>query len=134
MPIVPDMLGIVVSDLPRSIAFYRLLGLAFPAPEEGSPYVEVKSPNGYRISLNAESMAKSLDPTWEPPRGQRMELAFLCESPAEVDRAYAAVVAAGHAGHKEPWDAFWGQRYAVVRDPDGTHVSLFAPLASAQPG
>lgn len=24
--------------------------------------------------------------------------------------------------------AFWGQRYAVVRDPDGNDVDLFAPL------
>ncbi|CAM5247607.1 hypothetical protein SCALM49S_03160 [Streptomyces californicus] len=28
----------------------------------------------------------------------------------------------------EPWDATWGQRYAVVLDPDGCGVSLFAPL------
>ena len=36
--------------------------------------------------------------------------------------------AAGYPGHKAPWDAFWGQRYAVAVDPDGNHVSLFAPL------
>jgi uncharacterized glyoxalase superfamily protein PhnB len=125
MPIVPDMVGIVVSDVPRAIRFYRLLGLAFPDTDQD--FVEVKA-NGYRISLNAESMAKSLDPKWEKPRGQRMELAFLCASPAEVDATYAAVVAAGHNGAKAPWDAFWGQRYAIVEDPDGTHVSLFAPL------
>jgi len=29
---------------------------------------------------------------------------------------------------KEPWDAFWGQRYALVEDPDGAHVSIFCPL------
>jgi uncharacterized glyoxalase superfamily protein PhnB len=28
----------------------------------------------------------------------------------------------------EPWDAFWGQRYAVVHDPDGNGVDLFCPL------
>lgn len=31
-------------------------------------------------------------------------------------------------GHKAPWDAFWGQRYAVVVDPDGNLVDLFADL------
>lgn len=36
---------------------------------------------------------------------------------------------AGYRGHKEPWDAFWGQRYAIVNDPDGNHISLFAPLS-----
>ena len=34
----------------------------------------------------------------------------------------------GYRSHKAPWDAFWGQRYAVVVDPDGNHVDLFSPL------
>lgn len=129
MPIAPDMVGIVVSDIPRAVRFYRLLGLEFPDVGEGEGYVEVKTPNGYRISLNSINMVKDLTPGWVEPRGQRMELAFLCDSPAQVDEAYAAVVKAGYRGTKEPWDAFWGQRYAIVEDPDGTHVSLFAPLS-----
>ena len=36
------------------------------------------------------------------------------------------MVAAGHEGHREPWDAVWGQRYASLRDPDGTGVDLYA--------
>ena len=59
----------------------------------------------------------------------RMGLAFRCASPAEVDATYAEVVAAGHVGLKEPWDAFWGQRYAQLRDPDGNPVDLYAALA-----
>jgi hypothetical protein len=39
------------------------------------------------------------------------------------------LTSAGHTGHKEPWDAFWGQRYAEVLDPDGNLIDLFAPLA-----
>jgi uncharacterized glyoxalase superfamily protein PhnB len=45
-----------------------------------------------------------------------------------VDRTHAELVGAGHRSHKDPWDAPWGQRYAVVLDPDGTSVDLFAPL------
>jgi len=71
---------------------------------------------------------KTLHADWVEPRGQRMELAFKCDSPKNVDETYAAIVAAGYRGQKEPWDAFWGQRYAIVEDPDGAHVSLFAPL------
>lgn len=126
--ILPDMIGIVVTDLPRAAKFYRMLGLAFPDVAEGEPYVEVKTENGYRISLNAQSMDKELTPNWEPPRGQRVSLAFLCDSAAAVDATYRAVLGAGHTGIREPWDAVWGQRYAIVEDPDGTHVSLFAPL------
>jgi uncharacterized glyoxalase superfamily protein PhnB len=39
------------------------------------------------------------------------------------------LTAAGHHGKTAPWDAFWGQRYATVLDPDGNQVDLFAPLS-----
>ncbi len=61
-----------------------------------------------------------------PPAGQRIELAFSCESPTEVDAVYRQVLEAGFAGHREPWDAFWGQRYAILVDPDGNLISIFA--------
>jgi uncharacterized glyoxalase superfamily protein PhnB len=74
-------------------------------------------------------MVRSFNPGFEAPRGSnRVSLAFKCDSPAEVDAAYARIIAAGHRGHKAPWDAFWGQRYATVLDPDGNTVDLFAPL------
>ena len=57
-----------------------------------------------------------------------MGLAFRCDGPEEVDRLYAELVEAGYEGHLPPWDAFWGQRYAVVHDPDGNGVDLFAAL------
>ncbi len=128
----PDMIGLVVEDIKRSLAFYRHLGLDVTDPAEGEAYVEVKA-NGYRISWNSIEMVKKLEPKWTAPKGHRMELAFLCDSPAEVDAAYSKLVTAGHEGHKEPWDAFWGQRYAVVVDPDGNHVSIFAPLKPSAP-
>jgi len=128
MSIRPDMIGIVVEDIAASLRFYRLLGLDVKAPNGDEPYCEVTTPNGYRISWNKVSMTKEIDPTWVEPRGQRMELAFRCDTPAEVDATHAAIVAAGYASHKAPWDAFWGQRYAVVIDPDGNHVSIFSPL------
>ena len=129
MPIVPDMIGIVVTDIPRAIRFYRMLGLELPDAAEGEDFVEVKA-NGYRISLNTQDLAEKLSPGWVVPRSQRHEIAFLCGSPEEVDETYAKVVKAGHKGLKEPWDAFWGQRYAILEDPDGAHVSLFCPLAA----
>jgi len=39
----------------------------------------------------------------------------------------ARVLAAGHEGRKAPTD-FWGQRYAMLGDPDGNRVDLFAAL------
>jgi uncharacterized glyoxalase superfamily protein PhnB len=74
---------------------------------------------------------RSFDPHWTRPEGgDRIGLAFLCDSPAEVDSLYAELTAAGAKGLIAPWDAAWGQRYAVVADPDGCGVSLFARLGA----
>ena len=128
MAIQIDMVGLVVRDIAASLRFYGMLGLDVPADPGGEPYVEVITPNGYRISWNSVEMMRELDPSWEEPRGQRISLAFKCSSPGEVDAVFDRVVAAGYASHKAPWDAFWGQRYAVVVDPDGNAVDIFAPL------
>ena len=128
MAIQPDMIGIVARDMGAALRFYRTLGLDIPAGQDGEPYVQVITPNGYRISWNALEMVRQIDPGWVEPVGHRMELAFKCDSPAEVDEVHRKLVVAGHHSHKEPWDAFWGQRYAIVDDPDGNHVSLFAQL------
>jgi uncharacterized glyoxalase superfamily protein PhnB len=41
---------------------------------------------------------------------------------------YARVVGARFEGKTEPWDAFWGQRFGYLHDPDGNTVALLAPL------
>jgi catechol 2,3-dioxygenase-like lactoylglutathione lyase family enzyme len=123
-----DMIGIVCADVDASLRFYRALGMDAPESSGGEPYVECTLPGGIRMSWNALSMAKEIDPSWEEPRGHRMGLAYLCDSPAHVDQLHAALVELGYASHMAPWDAFWGQRYAQIVDPDGNLVDLFAPL------
>lgn len=44
-----------------------------------------------------------------------------------VDRLHAELTAAGQASRQEPFDAFFGSRYAVVEDPDGNLVGLKSP-------
>ncbi len=122
------MIGLVVEDIAASVAFYRTLGMEIPDLDTGEPYAEVELRGGIRLSWNTVAMVREIQGGWDQPVGHRMGLAFLCESPAEVDAAYAAVTGAGYLGAKEPWDAFWGQRYAQVVDPDGNLVDLFAPL------
>lgn len=125
-----DMIGIVVSDMAESLAFYRRLGLDVPAGADSEPHVEATLPGGLRLAWDTEETIRSFEPDWQPPAGgHRIGLAFRCEHPAGVDEAYEELVAAGYEGAKAPWDAFWGQRYATVHDPDGNPVDLFAPLS-----
>jgi len=120
-------LGIVVRDMAESIRFYRLLGVDVPeTPDEG--HVSADLPNGVRLMFDTEEVMRSFRPDWSRELGNQLALAFECGSPAEVDETYARVVAAGFESEKEPWDAFWGQHYAQLRDPDGVPVDLYASL------
>lgn len=123
-----DLIGITVKDMKTSLDFYRLLGMDIPTSADTEGHVEYKV-GGLRIAWDTVEVIKSFIPDWTPASGShRIGLDFLCASPAEVDATYAALTAKGYEGHKPPFDAFWGQRYAVVHDPDGNGVSLFAAL------
>ncbi len=123
-----DLVGIVVRDMKASLEFYRRLGLDIPEGAEEEPHAEATAPSGLRVAWDTVELMQQIDPAWtEPSGGHRLSLAFLCSSPEEVDSAYNELAASGH-GYWEPWDAFWGQRYAIVKDPDGNHIDLFAPL------
>jgi catechol 2,3-dioxygenase-like lactoylglutathione lyase family enzyme len=124
-----DLVGIVVDDMARSVAFYRELGLDIPPEADERPHVEVEISGGLRLAWDSADEIRSFDPDWQPAAGdQRIGLAFLFEAPEEVDRAYERLVSHGHAGRREPWDAPWGQHYATIDDPDGNGVDLFCPL------
>jgi uncharacterized glyoxalase superfamily protein PhnB len=124
-----NALGIAASDLSVSIAFYELLGLEFSEPDESSGHVEAHLARGLRLMLDSETVMESFDSSWTAPTGRgRIGLAFACDDAADVDATHDRIVAAGHESHLAPFDAFWGQRYAAVLDPDDNVIDLFAPL------
>ena len=134
MKLRPALFELVVSDMAATLAFYRRLGLEDPPEADDQPHVDVELGGGMRIAWDTEETIRSFDPGWSPPAGggHRVALAFACDSPADVDLAWAELTGAGYEGHLAPWDAFWGMRYAVVHDPDGTPVDLFAVLPADQ--
>lgn len=129
MPAKFDYIGIIVKDMPKALAFYRALGWEIPAEMDGEGHVEYSLPSGLRIGWDTHGIIHSFDAEWEAPSGShRMGLGFLCERPAEVDALYAKLVGMGYQSYKAPFDAFWGQRYAQILDPDGNMVDIFARL------
>jgi catechol 2,3-dioxygenase-like lactoylglutathione lyase family enzyme len=127
MSLRPAVIELVVADMAATLSFYRLLGVDVPT-DAGQPHVEAEL-GGLRIAFDTVETIRSFDAGWVAPTGgHRMALAFACDSPEEVDATYDRLTTAGHPGHLAPWDAFWGMRYAVLHDPDGNPVDLFAPL------
>jgi uncharacterized glyoxalase superfamily protein PhnB len=117
-----------------AVAFYRLLGAPFAADAGGSEHghAEAELAGGFRFLLDTEESVRSFDPGWSRAAGSPAAgIAFRCERAEDVDTLYAQALQVGGTGHKEPWNAFWGQRYAQLRDPDGNAVDLYADLRQA---
>jgi uncharacterized glyoxalase superfamily protein PhnB len=124
-----DAIGIVVEDLDRARELYRHLGLEIAADPDGHGHAEVELAGGLRLMFDTVETMKSFDPSWARGKGSpTATLAFSFSTPAEVDAKHDELVEAGASSHLPPWDAFWGMRYAILRDPDGNEVALYAAL------
>lgn len=128
---IPKMnaIDIVVSDLDAAIAFYRRLGVEFVIDANTPEHAGCELPNGLHLMLDTEELRGKTIPGWTRPTGSpRNFLTFEFATPADVDTTYAELTDSGYTGLQEPWDAFWGMRYATIADPDGNGIDLYANL------
>ena len=124
----PPRLGyaiLFVSDLERSVAFYRdVLGLPFRFASES--YAEFAT-DGAKFSLFARSHLPQLigreAPPGEAPWPQG-EVAFFVD---DVDAEHERLARAGVRILAPPTDRPWGERTLHVADPDGNVVELTRP-------
>jgi catechol 2,3-dioxygenase-like lactoylglutathione lyase family enzyme len=118
-----DLISIVTRDMKTSLAFYRHI-FTIPDGLENEGHVEITLENTLRFAWDTVRVMQSFEPhyTFTPKQVD----AFLCDSPVQVDDKFEYLVANGGTSVKEPWDAIWGQRYALVADPDGNVLDLFA--------
>ncbi|RPA12970.1 VOC family protein [Gordonia sp. OPL2] len=124
-----NALSIVVRDMAETVGFYRRCGLGFADGAQDAPHAEAVV-GGLRVLFDTREIVASFTPDWsEPAGGHRMALAFECPTAEAVDAQHAELVAAGYRSHREPFDAVWGQRYAVILDPDDNPVDFYCALA-----
>jgi catechol 2,3-dioxygenase-like lactoylglutathione lyase family enzyme len=126
-PPVPDQVNLIVSDMEATVAFYRRLGLtiADTDPVWQDHHRSAQLPGGIDLDFDSATFARRWDKGW---RGGMGVLGFKVNSRERVDEIYADLTGAGHAGQQEPYDAFWGARYAVIEDPDGNPVGIMSPI------
>ncbi|MFE3229101.1 VOC family protein [Nocardia sp. NPDC059228] len=124
-----NVIGIVVTNMGASLEFYRRLGVEFADGSEQQPHVDAHLGGGIKLMLDTEETVRSFHPDWKAVPGPgRIGLACDCGSPSGVDQKFEELVDAGYRAELKPFDAFWGQRYATVLDPDGNSVDLYAAL------
>ena len=130
-----DQVNLVVHDVAASRAFYSRLGLPFGDPVDpvwDAHHVSARQDDTtpLDVDLDSESFAARWNSGWSG--GSGTILGFKVETRDEVDALVASLVADGVAVQQEPYDAFWGARYAVVSDPDGNGVGIMSPVDPAQ--
>lgn len=123
-----DAVGVTSSDMKITIDFYTLLGFKFEPSSELESHVEPITSEG-ETRLMIDTVEFMLEHgSQRPTPSNHSHFAVLFDSAKEVDDVVEQIRSAGYSVAIEPFDAFWGQRYAIVEDPDGYKVDLFAYL------
>lgn len=123
-----NAVAVTTTNITKTADFYKLLGFEFPEFKSDEQHLEAKPREG-SAKLMIDSKEIVMQITHERPHpGNHSAFAIQYDTGAEVDQVVENVKAKGFDVIREPWDAFWGQRYAVVSDPDGYHVDLYAQL------
>ena len=127
-----SLVTLVVKDMDASVAFYRRLGVTIADGDAtwGPHHRSAEGQGGVALDFDSQSFAPKWNKGSKP--GDTAVIGFQMPSREAVDEAYAELTGAGHAGQQEPFDAFWGARFAVVEDPDGNAVGLMSPIDPAR--
>lgn len=126
--------NVVVSDLDRSRDFYQRLGFTFG--ERSRLDVEtveawVSTGAGVTLVLHSPEFASWWDSSTPGPAAGGPEVDLELDSAPQLDALVTELVAFGTAIAKQPTDMPWGQRFAIVLDPDGYRIGLKAPLEAS---
>lgn len=126
-----NQINLIVRDMDASIAFYRRLGLDVqPAasPDWAPHHAAALLPGGMRLELDTIACARRWNPRGRQEPGGGNLLFFGVPSRSAVDDLFASMTSAGYRAQKEPEDAFWGARCAILEDPDGNPVGILSPV------
>lgn len=115
-----SLITLAVTDMPRSIAFYRD-GLGFPIHnfKEGEDFAMFRLEGTWLALFPWREMAKEVDVPAAPPSFGGVMLSHNAHSKAAVDQVYAQALAAGAVATVPPKDVSWGGYSGYFADPDG---------------
>ncbi|WP_226347147.1 VOC family protein [Agilicoccus flavus] len=124
-------INVIVADLEASRSFYERLGLEFRSRNrhgEGPAEAWVSANPGVTVVLHSTSFASWWDETAPRPRAGGPQIDLELDSVEDLEHVLAELATLGATTVKPPTDMAWGQRFAIVLDPDGHRIGLKAPL------
>jgi len=114
----PDYIVVYVSDMQRSVAFYRdVLGLSLKFTTPGWSEFETGS---VKLALHRGSEERLPEQGGRPPAGIS-QLAFVVEN---IQAAYEDLQARGARFSLPPQKQVTGNTLAVLHDPDGFGITI----------
>ena len=120
------MVVLLIEDLPRSLAFYRRLGIEFPADADEKTDIGVDIGDGRtiiwtstfeRVRPRARDAARVIAGHARVLRGRQ------CQA---VDALFEELTEAGHHGRRAPFLTDFDAYMCMVDDPDGNTVLITA--------
>lgn len=129
-PVAVQQINLIVDDMAVTLAFYQRLGWTIKTPTDEHAVADL--PNGLRVEFDSPSFASAWDSGYKGTTGGSTVLGLRTETRGEVDELYTDLVAQGHHGRQPPYDTFWGARFAIVDDPDGSPVGLMSPTEESR--
>ena len=136
MPAPPNFHGLyfVVDDMAKALAFYRDLGFDIPASADADMHVSVDAGSA-TFAFGTRRLTTSYNALWqERASGTPNALQFDVPSREAVDEVCARMAELGHRVTLQPFDAFWGSRYAEIEDPSGNIIGLHSPRDPSKAG
>lgn len=123
-----NAVSVVSTDLKKTAEFYTLVGFKFGEFAADEQHLEPEtSEDSARLMIDTKKLITEI--LGEAPQpANNSSFAIEYDTPAEVDAAARRIEQAGFKVVKQPWDAFWGQRYCLIEDPDGYKCDLYAAL------
>ncbi|MEL6985051.1 MAG: VOC family protein [Actinomycetota bacterium] len=118
--------NLIVSDVERAKEFWAVLG--FPWSPRHPKAAVIAFDSGMNLVVHEPEFARLWDPAFSGPSAGSTVVDINVASRADVDDLHERVLAAGFSSSVEPWDTFFGARYAIVCDADGHRVGLKSPL------
>jgi len=123
-----NAVSITSRDLKKIAEFYELLGFQFPEIKEDEQHVEALPIEGStKLMIDSKDLIENILGE-DPKPGNHSAFAIEFDTATEVDEVVNKVKNSGHKVVREPWNAPWGQRYAIISDPDGYLIDLYAKL------
>ena len=119
------MIVLLVDDLPRSLAFYKRLGVLFPPDADERTDLGVDIGDGRTIIWTTTFVRNDLER--EAPRGgSRILLEFFVDDNEAVDALFTELTDAGYHGRRAPFVTSFDAYMCLVDDPDGNTVLITA--------